>query len=256
MKVSRIAFYFLMLLSFSSCVRYQNLVYMVETNGTSHNKYPAVEYKVRPFDNLYVKLTSLEQTTTTDFNQTGSSMQGGGSAPTAMLFLTGYIVDAEGSITLPLLGSLKVVGMTVNQIKVLLDSKLKEYVKEPSVSVKLVNYRVTMLGEVLRPGVQYVFEEKWTILQALSNAGGTSDFADIKRVKLIREEEGQTKTIYLDLSKPELISSEYFFLQPHDVIYIEPTKSRAFAFNSRAVSVTLSTISIILVLTNIILNNN
>jgi polysaccharide export outer membrane protein len=165
------------------------------------------------------------------------------------------MVDAEGFISLPILGKLKVMGMSVNQVKEMIDEKLKEYVKDPSVSVKLVNYRVTVMGEVFRPGVQYVFEEKWTLFQALSNAGNPTDFADIKRVKLVREEEGQIKTVYLDLSRPELISSEYMFMQPHDMIYIEPVKAKTFATNSRVASVTLSTLSIILVLTNIILNN-
>ena len=248
-------FLFLSLL-LTSCIDYQNLVYVKDTGNNALNKYPTYQYKLRPQDNLYIKLTSLEETTMTDFNQGGGEMRGGGgNAPAAMLYLTGYMIDNEGFIALPILGKLKVAGMSVNQVKEMIDERLRDYVKDPSVSVKLVNYRITILGEVARPGVQYIFEEKWTLFQALSNAGNPTDFADIKRVKFVREEEGQIKTTYLDLSRPELISSEYMFLQPHDMIYIEPVKAKTFATNSRVISVTLSTLSILLVLTNIILNN-
>lgn len=259
MGASKLTFYLLLFLigSLTSCIDYKNLVYLKEAGSSSLNKYPTMQYKLRTYDNLYIKLTSLEESTMTDFNQgAGNNMQGGGgNAPAAMLYLTGYMVDEQGFIALPILGKLKVAGMSVNQVKEMIDGKLKDYVKDPSVTVKLVNYRVTVLGEVARPGVQYVFEEKWTLLQALSNAGNPTDFADLKRIKFVREEEGQIKTIYLDLTRPELISSEYFFLQPHDMIYIEPVKAKTFATNSRVASITLSTLSIILVLTNVILNN-
>jgi polysaccharide export outer membrane protein len=241
-----------------SCVRYKNVVYFLEEQGRTYEPYPTYVYKIRPFDILYIKLSriSYEESTNMDFNNDGGMMRGGGAMANAMLYLIGYTVSHDGFIDLPLVGQLKVAGLTTQEIKAIVDEKLEEYIKNPSVSVKLANYRISVIGEVLRPGVQYVYEDKWTLMQTLSNAGGPTELANIKRVKLVREVEGKTTTTYIDLSRPELIASEHYFMQPHDVVYIEPTKAKVFVANSRSTSIIISSLSLIVVVTNLILNQS
>ncbi len=247
------------LASTSSCVKYKDIVYLQEESGGTYDNYLTHTYRIRTFDNVSIMLTSLEQSTVTDFNISEGRMMpmnGPGMADALgnpNLFMSGYIVNEEGYINLPLVGSIKVSGLTIDEVKVVVDDRLKEYLKFPSVSVKLMNFKITVLGEVRQPGVKYVYENRITLLEALSISGDITEFANIKRVKLIRRTEDGQKTVYMDLSRPDLIASEYFFLLPDDVIYVQPTQAKISNINSRTTSIALSTISVILVVINLIL---
>ncbi len=250
---------FLLLITVSaSCVNYQKLIYMKEPTTTgSHGTYQTQDYRIRPYDILSVQVNSLEQNTSPyineEFNQGGGGGRMSGQMNNAVFYVNGYVVNKDGMIQLPLIGEIKVGGMTTQQIKKLVDERLAEYLKFTSVSVKLVNFRVTVLGEVKTPGVQYIYEEKFTLFQALSQASDLTEFGNRNRVKLIREFEGGTKTVYLNLEDPDILTSEYYFLMPNDIIYIEPIQAKAFAVNSRALTLSISAISVILVIINIIL---
>ncbi|UZS00176.1 polysaccharide biosynthesis/export family protein [Chondrinema litorale] len=220
------------------------------------DSYSTNNYKVRPFDNLSIKLNSFEQSTTGEFNSSGALGSRPGGVDNALLYLSGYMVNQAGNIRLPLIGDIKVVDLTVDEIKDLIDLKLEEYLKFPSVSVKLTNFRVSVLGEVNRPGMQYIYEGKVTLLQALSQAGDLTDFGNRKNIKLIRETKEKTISTYIDITKPDLISSEYYFLMPNDVLYIEPLKAKASNVNTRVVGVALSVISVVITTVNLIVTIN
>ncbi|MCB0835791.1 MAG: polysaccharide biosynthesis/export family protein [Bacteroidetes bacterium] len=223
-----------------------------------HNNYLKDDYQVRPFDQLSIKVTSFENNTMNYFNSmTGNSSGGGGGSGGAVesfLYLTGYGVDGNGMIQLPLIGNFRVEGLTTRQIQDSLDNRLKPYLNLPVTSVKLGNFRITLLGEVSRPGQLYVFNPKTTILQALGMGGDITDFGNIEKIKLIRETNGGVKSVYLDLSNPNLMISEYFYVKPNDVIYVEPLKAKSFNINSRVVTVGISSLSLILGVINLILN--
>jgi polysaccharide export outer membrane protein len=120
-----------------------------------------------------------------------------------------------------------------------------------STSVKLANLRVTILGEVENPGVHYFFSNQTTILEAISLAGDFTDFGNRQKVKLIRRKDNATKTIVLDLNKPDFLDTEYYFIHPNDLIYIEPIKAKAFDVGAQSVGIVLSVISTAALLANI-----
>lgn len=243
----------LSLLLFSSCVKYKKLVYL---DGTGEQKYvnqSLLTYKIRPFDNLYIELNSLEQNTSQYFTTPlATDDSRGNQVSNALFYIRGFMVSDSGYVDLPTLGKIHVAGLTTREIKEKIDHNLEEYMKFASVSVKLINYRVTVFGEVALPGVQYVYEEKYTLLQALAQAGSISEYGESTEIRLVRETEEGTRIVFLDITDPAIVSSEYFFLLPNDVIYVEPIRARAFNLNARILTITLSITSLGLAILNLI----
>lgn len=238
-------FFIILLLLFSTaCVKYKRLVYLEGKGDGPYENYSTPGYKIRPFDILSIELNSLEQNTSQYFNNPLTNENGTNQVNSAVLYIRGFIVSDSGYVDLPLLGKIQVAGLTTREIKTKVDQSLGEYMKFASVSVKLINYRVTVFGEVNRPGMQYVYEEKFTLLQALAQAGNLTDYGDSREIKLVRETDNGTRIVYLDITDPAIVSSEYFFLLPNDVIYVEPLRARAFTLNARILTITLSVTSL------------
>lgn len=258
MNIKNQIYFILLLLSFSSCVKYKKLVYLGKEKETKdlYPSYSKPSYKIRPFDILSVDLNSLEQNTSQYFDNPFSNELGRTQNSSAFFYYRGFIVSDSGYVDLPLLGKVHVAGMTTREIKEKLDRGLGEYMKFASVSVKLLNFRVAIFGEVNTPGIQYIYEEKYTLLQAIAQAGNLTEFGDSEEIKLVRETDDGTKIVYLDITDPAIVTSEYFFLMPNDAIYIEPIRARAFSLNSRVLGLGLSITSIGLAVLTFIINRN
>ena len=173
----------------------------------------------------------------------------------ASIYLNSYTVTKEGTIQLPLIGKMTVAGKNTLEIKAELDELLKPHIRLPSSSVKLANFRVTVLGEVNNAGVHYIYNDYGTLFEALGFAGDLTEFADRKRIKLIRETETGPQTVYLNLTQPGLISSPYYYLRPNDVIYVEPVQARATNINARTTSIVISAVSVATLIANVIVNS-
>jgi len=214
---------------FTSCMKHSQLISLngddkeikkdeEVTNSPVLNELHEFEaYKVQPFDQLMITVNAFDGSTeeylNREFSSTNTFTREIAYDP-ASLYFNSYTVDEGGEITLPLIGNIKVTSMTISDVKKHLDESYKPHLKLVSTSVKLANMRVTIFGEVNKPGVQYLYNEKNTILDAISNAGGISDFGNRKKVKLIRMTETGSETVYLDLNKSEFISTEYYYIQP------------------------------------------
>lgn len=161
---------------------------------------------------------------------------------------TTYIVDTEGNINFPVLGRLKVEGLTMQELSNWLTAMISKDVKKPIVNVSFVNYKVTILGEVRTPGTYIMPSEKTTILQALGMAGDITLGGKRNNVLLIREINGNYSHVRIDLRKSEIFTSPYFYLCQNDVIYVAPTSSRSFSGSSQSAIIPLiaSTIGIVL----------
>ena len=148
---------------------------------------------------------------------------------TAQPVLQPYLVDNEGKINFPVLGELKVGGLTKREAEQLIIDKLKPYIKEtPIVTVRMVNYKISVLGEVARPGTFTISNEKVNLLEALAMAGDMTVWGVRDNVKLIREgADGKQKIVTLDLNKAETILSPYYWLQQNDIVYVTPNKAKA-----------------------------
>ena len=243
------------IMGLTACVPYKQFPYLQNPGTTAYPPYPTSEYRLRPSDILHVDLKTLEENSTDFFQNTNQQMMQAGQQGAAMFYFQGYIVSDSGSIDLPLIGQQKVGGLTVREVQTLLEGKLNNYIKFAKVNVKLANFRVSVMGEVMRPGVQYAFEQKHTLLQALSNAGDLTTYANRKKVRIIRETPTGTQMTEIDLTKPETVSADFYYLQPNDVIYVEPLKARVYAPNVAPVSLALSSISVILVIVNLLIRN-
>ncbi|MFK8008546.1 MAG: polysaccharide biosynthesis/export family protein [Saprospiraceae bacterium] len=240
---------------FTSCIKHSELISL---NGDDKDKegvkntvvldelHDFEAYKVQPFDQLMIKVNAFDGSTeeylNREFSSTNTFTREIAYDP-ASLYFNSYTVDEAGEIALPLVGNIKVTSMTISDVKKHLDESYKPHLKLVSTSVKLANMRVTLFGEVNKPGVQYLYNEKNTILDAISNAGGITDFGNRKKVKLIRMTEKGSETVYLDLNKSDFISTEYYYIQPYDVIYIEPSKFKSRDRSSSVAGVVISAIS-------------
>lgn len=214
-------------------------------------------YMIRPFDQLIIKVNAFDGSTedflSREFKQ-GEFSRDIAYDPAAMYF-NSYFVDQSGYINLPLLGDIEVAGLTMDQIKVKLDEAYLPYLKFATTSVKLSNSRVTVFGEVNEPGVYYLYNEKNSILDAISMAGDITEFGNRNKVKLIRLTSTGSETIYLNLHRSDFIYTDYYYIKPHDVIYIEPTKAKSRDAGARFTSLILSGISVGVLILNFVLPN-
>jgi polysaccharide biosynthesis/export protein len=184
-----------------------------------------------------------------------SGAQQGLSSPSS----PGYLVDDEGNIQMQGLGILHVNGMTKAQLRALLDSKLKDSIlTNPYYTIRFLNYKFTMLGEVTRPGIFNIPGERISIFEALGLSGDITFYGRRDDVLIIRENNGKREFKRLDLTKPEIMESPYFYLQQGDVVYVEPTRKKIAASDqvtARNVSIALSVISTVAIIYSIFRNN-
>lgn len=209
-------------------------------------------YRIRPYDNLLVNLNSYEGNTTGFVNQKEVEGNGNRNINDGFMYVTSYTVDEEGFIHLPVLGPFLVAGMTLREIKEKIDEELVSYIKRPESKVRLANFRVTVLGEVNRPGSQFVYDSKLTLTDALGLAGGMTFFGNAKKVKVVRETDQGLVTGWVDLTNPDFFSSEYYPIYPDDMIYVEPTKARPFHENVKVFSLIVSGLSVGVLVANLI----
>jgi polysaccharide export outer membrane protein len=188
--------------------------------------------KIMPKDVLSITVSTTNPDAAKPFNL---SVPTTFSAVNSSLYTTGqlqsYLVDNEGCIDFPIVGSLKVGGLTKSDCEQLILSKIKPYLNEnerPIVTVRMTNYKISVLGEVARPGMFTVTNEKINILEALAQAGDLTIYGVRTNVKLIREDETGKKKIYtLNLNDASLINSPYYYLQQNDIVYVEPNKVKS-----------------------------
>lgn len=178
-------------------------------------------YRIRPNDQLFIQVISNDPANVAFINLISTE----GLAYTSnSIELVTYLVDEEGLISYPQLGKLHVAGFTVNEIRDSLQHRVDGYVGNTSVFVKHVNRTLTVLGEVNRPGQQPMAKNQLTIFEALGTAGDITDFGNRKKVKLFRENNNGTFVAEVDLTDPAIMFSPYYYILPHDVLYIEPVR--------------------------------
>ena len=185
------------------------------------------EIKIRPQDELYINVTSTEPSATAPYNLPMSNP----ATKDAMLMSATprqqtYIVNSEGDITFPELGKIHVAGLTTLQIAELLTRRIGEEVKDPLVRVELMNFTVDVIGEVRKPAKIKVDPERFTILDALASAEHMTEYGDRTNVLVIRENNGKAEYHTLDLTKSDVVTSPYYYLQQNDVVMVAPTKTR------------------------------
>lgn len=215
--------------SLGGCTSAKKLVYFQGTttrDDTMTMPEPFIP-TIRKGDVLSVQVSSLNTEATTYFNPASMADGNGSTVPTNSLGrMSGYLVAADGTIKLPLIGQVVVVNMTTASAGELISSKLKSYLKEPTVNVRNLNFRISVLGEVIRPSLFTIPNEQITLPEALGLAGDLTIYGRRDNVLIIREVGDQRIFARLDLTRRDAFRSPYYTLHPNDVIYVEPGKVR------------------------------
>lgn len=137
-----------------------------------------------------------------------------------------YLIDGTGHILFPVIGKIKLAGLTKSQVETELKSRLREYVTSPSVSVTLMNFKVTVQGEVVKPGIVAVASERLTLPEALSMSGDLTIFGKRNNIMIVRESNGKRTVERVDITKADFVNSPYYYLAQNDLIYVEPNKTK------------------------------
>lgn len=235
-----------------SCVTHKKMLLLQDEGNSiqdSLQKRLVKSYLLQSGDVVDIKVSSLDPNSVAIFNK-AVGMVNSTVYNEASLYVNGYMIDQFGSINLPLIGDLPVEGVTIDSLNSILDLRLKEYFKYYTVEAKLVNYRVSVLGEVRNPGTQLVYNSNVNVLQLLSNAGGVTDHGNRRKVKVIRKAFGGNENAIIDLSSEALIDDEYFYLMPNDVVYIEPYRSKAVSLNVPLFALLISATSLAILVVN------
>ena len=194
----------------------------------------ALEHPIRiqPDDLLSISVQTVDPTASVPFNLgglplTGNSSANGSTATSAAAIATpSYLVDANGEINLPVLGRIKVAGWSTLQIRDSLTQRLRKYLNDPIVNVRMTNFKFTVLGEVGRSGSYTIPNERINILEALGMAGDLTTYGNREKILIIREKDGQRSFGYLDMHQRDLFQSPYFYLSQNDMVYVEPMQAK------------------------------
>lgn len=219
----------------ASCQSYKKVPYLQDAEVINQAQQLETLYdaKIMPKDLLTIVVSCTNPELAVPFNLVAATpasvATNGSSYTTSQPALQQYLVDNDGRINFPVLGELKLGGLTKSQAEQLIVKNLKPYMKEnPIVTVRMSNYKISVLGEVARPGTFTITNEKVNLLEALAMAGDMTVWGLRDNVKLIREDANGKQEIHtLDLNKAETILSPYYWLQQNDVVYVTPNKTKA-----------------------------
>lgn len=245
----------LIIIAFSSCTSSKEIVYFQDEPLSSLNSVDLVSDIVyKPNDLLTINVSALDPETVMPFNlpvitNSISSLRTQGD-----IRMQTYIVDLNGNIEFPVLGSIKVGGLNRIQTTLMLKERISEYVKDPIINIRLTNFTVTVIGEVNSPGTYTIEDERISLLEAIGLAGDLTIHGKRENVFLIREDNGVKRFTKFDLTSINVLNSPNYYLEQNDVIYIEPNpaKVRSASYNQNYVVIisavgTLATIAAILV---------
>ncbi|MCR5180624.1 MAG: polysaccharide biosynthesis/export family protein [Bacteroidaceae bacterium] len=237
-KYSTLALLAIAILCLSSCVSSKKIIYFQGSDSLYAQAQDIVqkyEMRLKPADQVLIKVTCDNPELLEIFNldvTMGSGMRGGGNlsygTTGSMGSVYGYTVDNEGYLDLPSLGKVKVGNMTVDEAARAVEKVIqsRNLIKEPEVTVRLLNARVAVLGAVKSPHVVSLNSERNTILDVLASCGDVSDQALRQNVTLFRENNGKREMFHMDLTQADIFKSPGFYVQQNDLIYIQPNKSQ------------------------------
>jgi len=226
----------------SSCISQKKVMLLQDKNSKDVqvnfvNKKKS-SYQIQTGDHLYIRIYSMDPKTSKFFQSDMPTLMN----PT-YLYLNSYMVDDEGYINISFIDRMFVKGMTLEEVKKKIQKTLNDYFKETTVSVKLVSFQVSVIGEVNSPGNFTIDKDQINILQAISMAGGIKEFGNNRKVTLVRQTLKGSDIYYLDLSSKKILESDYFYLLPNDLIYVEPLKSKTYLFSQFPYGLVFSTAS-------------
>ena len=240
---------------FASCVPQKKMLYLKEAEIAAENlskEYVndlSVDYKLQPGDNLYIRfINTIDERSAASLTGESSSRY---YSSEAAIYLQSYTLDEEGRIELPLIGKIELKNLTIDQAKDKMQLELDKYINQTTVIVKLSNFNLTLLGEVVRPGNYKVYQTQINLFEAVAMAGNMTNFAKKDEVKIIRQTKEGSEIITVDMGKADILSSPYYYLKPNDIVYVEPLKIKQWGFTTFPYSTVFSIVTLGVTLYNI-----
>jgi len=219
---------------FASCIPQKKMLYLQIHDEadtlSSFNNERKIDYRVQPGDNLYIRVVTLDEQTTLLLNPLSGGSSNYIGQSDASIYLTSYTVSEDGNLDFPMTGEVFVKNMSIDEVKTTIQEKLRVYLKEFVVIVKLVNYNITLLGEVSRPGQYKVYQDNINLFEAVSMSGDLTDYANRNKIAIIRQNKTGSEVVYVDLTKRDILLSDYYYLKPNDIVYVQPVKGKQFTF--------------------------
>lgn len=210
----------------TACGSQKDVVYFQGLDDFPENAFDETSYVLRiiPNDNLFITVSALNPQVAEAFNTINMNR---GSISTNSMEWQGYLVDEEGNINFPVLGKVHLSGLTKLEAIALLQEQISKYIENPVVNIRYLNYKISVLGEVNRPGRYPVNDEKISVVQAIALAGDLTIYGERREVWICRAENGKKQFHKVDLTSPELFYSPYYYLQQNDIVYVIPNKTKA-----------------------------
>ncbi|MEZ0007061.1 polysaccharide export outer membrane protein [Flavobacterium sp. 28YEA47A] len=237
---------FLSLFIFSCASRknvayYQNIDQLANLESSS-----SYETILQPDDLLMIVVMAENPEVAAPFNLPSVIMQSTTEVENQQMRMNSYLIDSKGFIQFPILGSIQIGGLTRTQAIAKITKELEKYIKKPSINLRILNYKVTVQGEVMQPGIHNITSERITLAEALSMSGDLTVYGKRDNILIIREVDGKKQSTRVDITKADFLNSPFYYLKQNDVVYVEPNKTKV---NSSAVgpntAIVLSSISII-----------
>jgi polysaccharide biosynthesis/export protein len=228
-----------LLVFFSSCIPTKKLVYFPDPQFNTAELTPIINqansYRLQPRDVLSVRIKTLDTESSDYFNL--QSENGFFSYNQATAYINGYSIDDKGNIDLPETGLVNVGGLTVNEAQAKIQKSFASYLKRATIIVKLVSFKITVLGEVQNPGHYYIYNNQATLLEGLGMAGDMTDFGNRENITLVRQTKDGLGAALINLKDAKVLSSQFYYLQPNDVIYVQPLKAKNTRSNLNALNI-------------------
>jgi polysaccharide export outer membrane protein len=239
-----------------SCTTYKNIPYFTDFPDTAQRtSVTTVSFSsptIKSDDLLSITIETVDADITRILNSANTVAETSNLPPSAnQQTIPGYLVDKNGEIELPFVGKIKLAGYTTIQARDTITAAISQYIKNPIVNIKFANFKVTVLGEVAKPSTYIMPTEKVTVFDALGQAGDLTIYGRREDVLVIRDTlDNRKNMVHLNLNSKNIMSSPYFYLQPNDVVYVEPNKSKAAstdAARNRMLTITASVVSLLIV---------
>ena len=251
-SIVNIKFTFFLLLStffLSSCITNHDLEYIRSNQEISKIKANKQDYRLQIGDLISVQISTTTEQQHDFFNKENTSNS---QLMIQNPYLYGYLIKEDGFLDLPSFGRVRAEGFTLRELENVIKQIAVSYFEQPVVKLNIINFEITILGEVNNPGTYKIVDPNVNMLYALSLARDMTQFGNRKKVKVIRNDNDINRVFYVDLTKKGVLNNADFMLQPHDIIYVAPLRKKFYAINNitNAVSLVLSALTIFLLINN------
>jgi polysaccharide export outer membrane protein len=256
--IRKITILFLVMFVLSSCGSRERIIYFQNIGEVSPEVTDKFEPVIKPDDLLIVSVTSGTPEAAAPFNLTSAQLSSSETVETGNVmrqepYIT-YLVDSNGDIQFPIIGNIKIGGLTKTAAKAKIASELSKYIVDPTIMMRIVNFKISLLGEVNSPGIKEVRTERITLPEAISSAGDMTINGKRQNVLIIREINGQKTYNYVDMTQADFMNTPFYYLSQNDVVVVQPNNSKIknSTFLGANLSLIFSTVSFIITIVTII----